>query len=161
METIKNLFNGSWKVFKTVVKVFILGFVLLFVVAALFATSGEDTTSPTETTVAEETTETTVAEEVKEKPKAPTVVEKYNLQVVETSTTSYGAFQVVGTLVADKDYDYIQIEIPCYDADGYAVGTAIANASNISKGDTWKFEATQFDGGGVECNIEKADVTGW
>lgn len=151
MQTIKNLFNGSWKLFKTVVKVFILGFALLFVVA-LFSTSGEDTTSPTETTV---------AEQVKEEPKAPTVVEKYNLQVIETSTTSYGAFQVVGTLVANKDYSYIQIEIPCYDADGYAVGTAIANASNISKGDTWKFEATQFDGGGVECNIEKADVTGW
>ena len=151
METIKTLFNTSWKVFKTVVKVFILGFVLLFVVA-LFSTSDEDTTSPTETTV---------AEEVKEKPKAPTVVEKYNLQVVETSVGALDTFKVVGTLVADKDYSYIQIEIPCYDADGYAVGTAIANASNISKGDTWKFEATQFDGGGVECNIEKADVTGW
>ena len=151
MDTVSKLFNGTWKVFKTVVKAFILLIVFGLIIGTV--SGGE-----TETT---ETTETTVTEEVKEKPKAPTVVEKYNLQVVETSTTSYGAFQVVGTLVADKDYSYIQIEIPCYDADGYAVGTAIANASNISKGDTWKFEATQFDGGGVDCNIEKADVTGW
>lgn len=149
MDTVSKLFNGTWKAFKTLVKAFILLTVFGLIIGTV--SGGE-----TETT---ETTETT--EEVKEKPKAPTVVEKYNLQVVETSTTSYGAFQVVGTLVADKDYSYIQIEIPCYDADGYAVGTAIANASNISKGDTWKFEATQFDGGGVDCNIEKADVTGW
>ena len=152
METIKNLFNGTWKVFKTVVKAFILLIVLGVIVGVV--SGGE--TETTETTVAEETTE-----EVKEKPKAPTVVEKYNLQVVETSVGALDTFKVVGTLVADKDYSYIQIEIPCYDADGYAVGTAIANASNISKGDTWKFEATQFDGGGVDCNIEKADVTGW
>lgn len=151
METIKNLFNGTWKVFKTVVKAFILLIVLGVIVGVV--SGGE-----TETT---ETTETTVTEEVKEKPKAPTVVEKYNLQVVETSVGALDTFKVVGTLVADKDYSYIQIEIPCYDADGYAVGTAIANASNISKGDTWKFEATQFDGGGVECNIEKAEVSGW
>lgn len=151
MNTVSKLFNGTWKAFKTLVKAFILLIVLGVIVGVV--SGGE-----TETT---ETTETTVTEEVKEKPKAPTVVEKYNLQVVETSTTSYGAFQVVGTLVADKDYSYIQIEIPCYDADGYNVGTAIANASNIGKGETWKFEATQFDGGGVDCNIEKADVTGW
>lgn len=148
MDTVSKLFNGTWKVFKTVVKAFILLIVLGLIIGAV---SGGET----------ETTETTVTEEVKEKPKAPTVVEKYNLQVLETSTTSYGAFQVVGTLVADKDYSYIQIEIPCYDADGNNVGTAIANASNISKGETWKFEATQFDGGGVDCKIEKADVTGW
>ena len=151
MDTVSKLFNGTWKAFKTLVKAFILLIVLGAIVGVV--SGGE-----TETT---ETTETTVTEEVKEKPKAPTVVEKYNLQVVETSTTSYGAFQVVGTLVANKDYSYIQIEIPCYDADGNNVGTAIANASNISKGETWKFEATQFDGGGVDCNIEKADVTGW
>ena len=148
MDTVSKLFNGTWKAFKTLVKAFILLIVLGLIIGAV---SGGET----------ETTETTVTEEVKEQPKAPTVVEKYNLQVVETSTTSYGAFQVVGTLVANKDYSYIQIEIPCYDADGNNVGTAIANASNISKGETWKFEATQFDGGGVECKIEKADVTGW
>lgn len=148
METVSKLFNGTWKAFKTLVKAFILLIVLGLIIGVV---SGGET----------ETTETTVTEEVKEQPKAPTVVEKYNLQVLETSTTSYGAFQVVGTLVANKDYSYIQIEIPCYDADGNNVGTAIANASNISKGETWKFEATQFDGGGVECKIEKADVTGW
>ena len=151
MNTVSKLFNGTWKVFKTVVKVFILLIVLGLIIGIV--SGGE-----TETT---ETTETTVTEEVKEQPKAPTVVEKYNLQVLETETDALGIFRVVGTLVADKDYSYIQIEIPCYDADGYNVGTAIANASNIGKGETWKFEATQFDGGGVDCNIEKADVTGW
>lgn len=151
MDTVSKLFNGTWKVFKTSVKAFILLIVLGLIIGVV--SGGE-----TETT---ETTETTVTEEVKEKPKAPTVVEKYNLQVLETETDVLGIFRVVGTLVANKDYSYIQIEIPCYDADGNNVGTAIANASNIGKGETWKFEATQFDGGGVECNIEKADVTGW
>lgn len=151
MSTVSKLFNGTWKAFKTLVKAFILLIVLGLIIGIV--SGGE-----TETT---ETTETTVTEEVKEQPKAPTVVEKYNLQVLETETDALGIFRVVGTLVANKDYSYIQIEIPCYDADGNNVGTAIANASNISKGETWKFEATQFDGGGVECKIEKADVTGW
>ena len=151
MNTVSKLFNGTWKAFKTLVKAFILLIVLGVIVGVV--SGGE-----TETT---ETTETTVTEEVKEKPKAPTVVEKYNLQVLETETDVLGIFRVVGTLVANNDYSYIQIEIPCYDADGNNVGTAIANASNIGKGETWKFEATQFDGGGVDCNIEKADVTGW
>ena len=152
MNTVSKLFNGTWKAFKTLVKAFILLIVLGLIIG--IASGGE-----TETTVTE--TETTVTEEVKEKPKAPTVVEKYNLQVIETSVGALDTFKVVGTLVANKDYDYIQIEIPCYDADGNNVGTAIANASNIGKGETWKFEATQFDGGAVECNIEKADVTGF
>lgn len=155
MNTVSKLFNGTWKAFKTLVKAFILLIVLGVIVGVV---TSEDTGTPTETLTSEPQP---VTEEVKEKPKAPTVVEKYNLQVLETETDSLGIFRVVGTLVADKDYSYIQIEIPCYDADGYNVGTAIANASNIGKGETWKFEATQFDGGGVDCNIEKADVTGW
>jgi hypothetical protein len=152
MNTVSKLFNGTWKAFKTLVKAFILLIVLGLIIGVV---SGGETTETTETTVTEE------VEEVKEKPKAPTVVEKYQLEVLETSTDALGIFRVVGTLTANKDYSYIQIEIPCYDADGYNVGTAIANASNIGKGETWKFEATQFDGGGVDCNIEKADVTGW
>ena len=154
METVSKLFNGTWKVFKTVVKAFIL--LIVFAIIVGIVSGGE-----TETTTITETTGTTATEEIKEKPKKLTVVEKYNLQVVETSVGALGTFEVVGTLVADKDYSYIQIEIPCYDAEGNNVGSAIANASNIGKGETWKFEATQFDGGAVDCNIEKADVTGW
>ena len=135
MEIIKTLFNGSWKAFKTVMKVFILLFVLLFIVA-LFSDTGTGSSSGS----------------------SVSVVEKYNIQNVK-GTTGYGIVTITGTLVADKNYTYLQIEIPTYDSNGNKTGSALANINNLDKGETWKFEA--IGTGGSKYNINKAEVTGW
>jgi hypothetical protein len=135
MSTLVKVFNGSWKVVKTGFKAIILLFVLLFIVA-LF--SGTDTGSSSGS--------------------SSSVVEKYNIQNVK-GTTSYGMVTITGTLVANKDYDYLQIEIPTYDSNGNKTGSALANINNLDKGETWKFEA--IGTGGSNYNINKAEVTGF
>lgn len=43
-----------------------------------------------------------------------------------------------------KDLSYISIEYKIYDSDNAVIGTALANANNISAGEKWKFEAMSF-----------------
>ena len=143
METIKTLFNTSWKIVKTGFKAIILFFIVVFIIA-LFTVDDTGDTSTTSTST------------------PTTVVDKYDIEIISASRDSYiGILTITGTLTANKDYEYLQIEIPCYDADGNAVGSAMANVSNLEKGDTWKFEATEFSGNGSKYNIEKAEVSGW
>lgn len=40
-----------------------------------------------------------------------------------------------------KDLSYISIEYKIYDNSNAVIGTALANANNISKGEKWRFEA--------------------
>lgn len=42
---------------------------------------------------------------------------------------------------SNKNYSYASVEFSVYDAAGNNLGTAIANINNLSKGDTWNFEA--------------------
>lgn len=42
---------------------------------------------------------------------------------------------------SNKNYSYACVEFSVYDAAGNNLGTAIANINNLSKGDTWNFEA--------------------
>lgn len=136
MSTVAKLFNGTWKFVKTSFKVVIIGFILLFIVA-LFTV--DDTESSSGSSVS--------------------VVEKYNIQDVK-AYSDYGIMTITGTLVANKDYEYLQIEIPTYDSNGNKTGSALANISDLEKGETWKFEAVDLSGG-TKYNINKADVTGW
>ena len=87
-----------------------------------------------------------------------TVVEKYNITEV-SGNTSYGITTITGNLTANRDYEYLQIEIPLYDSEGNKVGTALANISGLNKGETWRFEAIGTDGS--KYDINKAEVTGW
>jgi hypothetical protein len=87
-------------------------------------------------------------------------VEKFNIQNVK-AYSNYGMMTVTGALVADRDYSYLQIEIPCYDSEGNKVGTALANINNVNKGETWKFEAIDLSGSATKYSINKAEVTGW
>ena len=145
MQTVSKLFNGTWRAFKTVVKLFILLTVIGLIIGV--ATSGTETVDTD--------TSTPTTEQVK-----PTVIEKYNIEIIET-TSQFGSLTITGTLVADKDYEYLQLEIPCYDSEGYSVGSALANVNNLSKGDKWKFEAIELSGGATEYNLDKAEVTGF
>lgn len=43
-----------------------------------------------------------------------------------------------------KDLSYISVEYKIYDSDNAVIGTAMANATNIGAGETWKFEAMSF-----------------
>ena len=86
------------------------------------------------------------------------VTEEYNINVEKAYTDGF-ALYIVGTLVADRDYDYLQIEIPVYDSQGNKVDTALANINNVNKGETWKFEAMALSGS--KYSIENAEVSGW
>lgn len=136
MNTVSKLFNGTWKVIKTGFKVIIIGFVLLFIVA-LFTVDDTGSTGSTDSV---------------------TVVEQYNIQNVK-GNSSYGIITITGTLVADKDYEYLQIDIPTYDSNGNKTGSAFANVSNLAKGETWRFEAIGTSG--TKYNIDKTEVSGW
>ena len=138
MSTLTKAFNGTWKVVKTGFKAIIIFFIVVFIIA-LFTVDDTGTESTSGSSVS--------------------VVEKYNIQDVK-GTTSYGIVTITGTLVANKDYEYLQIEIPTYDNNGNKVGSALANISDLEKGETWRFEAVDLSGG-TKYKIEKAEVTGW
>lgn len=86
--------------------------------------------------------------------------EKYNVQNTHAVYDGYFASYITGTLVADKDYDYLQIEIPCYDENGNNIGSALANVNNLRKGETWKFEAMILERIS-KYNVSGAEITGW
>lgn len=43
-----------------------------------------------------------------------------------------------------KDLSYISVEYKIYDSGNAVIGTALANANNISAGEKWRFEAMSF-----------------
>lgn len=48
------------------------------------------------------------------------------------------------TNITGKDLSYISVEYKIYDSNNAVIGTALANANNISAGEVWKFEAMSF-----------------
>ena len=89
--------------------------------------------------------------------KRNTDVDKYQIQILDSRSDGFATY-VIGTLVADRDYSYVQILIPCYDADGNKLGDAVANVNNLNKGESWKFEAMSLDADVATFNIDKAEV---
>ena len=87
-------------------------------------------------------------------------IERMQVQIISAEYDGYFATYITGTLVADKDYEYLEIEIPCYDADGYALGTAWTNVTNIRKGDTWRFEAMILEEAAT-FDSNRIEITGW
>ena len=89
--------------------------------------------------------------------KRNTDVDKYQIQILDSRRDGFATY-ITGTLVADRDYTYVQILIPCYDADGNKLGDAIANVNNLNKGESWKFEAMSIDTDVASFDINKAEV---
>ena len=89
--------------------------------------------------------------------KRNTDVDKYQVQILDSRSDGFATY-ITGTLVADRDYTYVQILIPCYDADGNKLGDAIANVNNLNKGESWKFEAMSIDTNVASFDINKAEV---
>ena len=89
--------------------------------------------------------------------KQNTDVDKYQVQILDSRSDGFATY-ITGTLVADRDYTYVQILIPCYDADGNKLGDAIANVNNLNKGESWKFEAMSIDTDVATFDIDKVEV---
>ena len=128
--------------------VFIGGFVVLVCCVAVVGTSDGDTSS-SDNGVQEQQEQQEV--------KRNTDVDKYQVQILDSRSDGFATY-ITGTLVADRDYTYVQILIPCYDADGNKLGDAIANVNNLNKGESWKFEAMSIDTNVASFDINKAEV---
>lgn len=89
--------------------------------------------------------------------KRNTDVDKYQVQILDSRSDGFATY-ITGTLVADRDYSYVQILIPCYDADGNKLGDAVANVNNLNKGESWKFEAMSIDTDVASFDVNKAEV---
>ena len=128
--------------------VFIGGLVVLVCCVAVVGTSDGDTSSSDN-----EVQEQQEQQEVKRN----TDVDKYQVQILDSRSDGFATY-ITGTLVADRDYSYVQILIPCYDADGNKLGDAVANVNNLNKGESWKFEAMSIDTDVASFDINKAEV---
>ena len=128
--------------------VFIGGLVVLVCCVAVVGTSDGDTSSSDN-----EVQEQQEQQEVKRN----TDVDKYQVQILDSRSDGFATY-ITGTLVADRDYTYVQILIPCYDADGNKLGDAIANVNNLNKGESWKFEAMSIDTNVASFDVDKAEV---
>ena len=128
--------------------VFIGGLVVLVCCVAVVGTSDGDTSS-SDNGVQEQQEQQEV--------KRNTDVDKYQVQILDSRSDGFATY-ITGTLVADRDYSYVQILIPCYDADGNKLGDAIANVNNLNKGESWKFEAMSIDADVATFDIDKAEV---
>ena len=128
--------------------VFIGGLVILVCCVAVVGTSDGDTSS-NDGGVQEQQEQQEV--------KRNTDVDKYQVQILDSRSDGFATY-ITGTLVADRDYTYVQILIPCYDADGNKLGDAIANVNNLNKGESWKFEAMSIDTNVASFDINKVEV---
>ena len=128
--------------------VFIGGLVVLVCCVAVVGTSDGDTSS-SNSGVQEQQEQQEVKRNID--------VDKYQVQILDSRSDGFATY-ITGTLVADRDYTYVQILIPCYDADGNKLGDAIANVNNLNKGESWKFEAMSIDTNVASFDINKAEV---
>ena len=128
--------------------VFIGGLVVLVCCVAVVGTSDGDTSS---------SDSGTQEQQEQQEVKRNTDVDKYQVQILDSRSDGFATY-ITGTLVADRDYTYVQILIPCYDADGNKLGDAIANVNNLNKGESWKFEAMSIDTNVASFDINKAEV---
>lgn len=136
-----------FKLLGKLVKGFVLVVCLLVCLVACVAFMGSDSdTSSSDSEVQEQ-------QEVKRN----TDVDKYQVQILDSRSDGFATY-ITGTLVADRDYSYVQILIPCYDADGNKLGDAVANVNNLNKGESWKFEAMSIDTEVATFDVDKAEV---
>ena len=125
--------------------VLIVGLLVCLVACVAFIGSDSDTSSNDSGTQEQQ--------EVKQN----TDVDKYQVQILDSRSDGFATY-ITGTLVADRDYSYVQILIPCYDADGNKLGDAVANVNNLNKGESWKFEAMSIDTDVASFDVNKAEV---
>ena len=138
-----------FKLLGKLVKGFVLMVGLLVCLVACVAFMSSDSDS--------DTSSSDGGTQVQQEVKRNTDVDKYQIQILDSRSDGFATY-ITGTLVADRDYSYVQILIPCYDADGNKLGDAVANVNNLNKGESWKFEAMSLDADVATFNIDKAEV---
>lgn len=72
-------------------------------------------------------------------------------------------YYVEGTVKNEtyKDYDYVQISFKCYDHDGYSIGTALANTTDLEGYETWRYKAVGFFSSTDVDHCEFDEITNW
>lgn len=116
---------------------------------------------PKEEPKEEEVQEVQKVEEPKEEPQAEEPksdnywIEKFDIQVVD-EVVEYGIQTVTISLVADKNYSYLDINIPLYDNEGYKIGDLWGNASDVKEGQKVKIDCVSFESGNYK--LEELDV---
>ena len=140
-----------------VVKVVFSGLALIFALLLLVVVFGGDDDTDSDSTDVKTEEVVQVDEQEQQEVKQNTDVDKYQVQILDSRSDGFATY-ITGTLVADRDYTYVQILIPCYDADGNKLGDAIANVNNLNKGESWKFEAMSIDTNVASFDINKAEV---
>ena len=64
--------------------------------------------------------------------------------------------------VSNRDFSYVSIEFSIYDSSGNNLGTALANINNLSKGDSWQFEAHLFSfPSSMPVSYRLVEITTW
>jgi len=90
---------------------------------------------------------------------------KVSCEITKQYKEKYGySYYIEGTCTnnSDKDYSYLQVEFICYDKEGYNLGTAWDNTSNLLKGEKWKFKAMDLSSDSDKIDhCEYHDVSGW
>ena len=128
----------------------------VFIVLALFASSGDDTSNgayvPSSTlTPAKQEIQIQKQASAQKMPVSQThqIETKPKLEVVEHHVCP-GAFDmnnICGTVVnnSNKEINYAQVEISLYDSDGSTIGSTSDTINNLEPGGKWKFNAQVFD----------------
>lgn len=104
----------------------------------------------------EEVQEKPKEEEPKEEPKSENYwIEKLDIKEVG-SKEEYGILTVTVSLVADKNYTMLSVNIPLYDNEGYLIGNVTGYASDVKEGQKVKVECSSFETGIYK--IEELDI---
>lgn len=132
--------------------------VLIVLVIAGIAGSGEDTTSGSQ-----EVSGTTLesSQPVEKAPEAKK--EKFELiGEIENESDEFAVY-LTGVIKnnSGKNCSYVQITFNLYDKDGNQIGTALDNINNLEIDGTWKFKAMGIDTDGTVASYKLAEVTGF
>jgi hypothetical protein len=81
------------------------------------------------------------------------------LRDIDVKKDALGIVHIYGTVTADKNYNYLQVELETYDANGNRIGTLLDNITNLKTGQTWRFDLMCYDDRTREPRNIK--FTGW
>ena len=92
-------------------------------------------------------------------------IEKFNIRddyaefTTDRITGNTYLTAVYGIVTLDRDYRYLEIEIPIYDKDGNLIDKFFNCINNVRAGENWKFKAIGFRRDAASYDITKADIS--
>lgn len=90
-------------------------------------------------------------------------VKQYPITITESclSTDGYGLVHFSGTVVANEDMSYTELDAQFYDSTGAVVNSGIDNVANLMHGQTWKFDITCYDSSNTIARAEVTHYKSW